>query len=96
MPITTAPITGSSNVTNPCHAAFVNPRFMSFFESADKKRPGDAVGDYKKAGQLLADDAACLAFAYLQNVQLIKPWVQGAGSNALYENYWRSISILKH
>lgn len=91
-----SPYNWFSNVTNSCHAAFVNPRFMSLLESADKKRPGGAVGDYKKAGQVLADDAACLAFAYLQNVQLIKPWVQGAGSNALYENYWRSISILKH
>jgi hypothetical protein len=29
-------------------------------------------------------------------VQLIKPWVQGAGGNALYENYWTNVSILKH
>jgi hypothetical protein len=29
-------------------------------------------------------------------VQLIKPWVQGAGGNSLYENYWTGIRILKH
>jgi hypothetical protein len=33
---------------------------------------------------------------YRQAVQLIKPWVQGAGGNALYENYWTNVSILKH
>jgi oligopeptide transport system substrate-binding protein len=91
-----SPYNWFSSVTDACHAAFVNPHFMSLVEAANKKPPGDAVGDYKRAGQLLADDADCLGFAYLQNVQLIKPWVQGAGSNALYENYWRSVSILKH
>jgi ABC-type oligopeptide transport system substrate-binding subunit len=85
-----------TNIDNPCHAAVVNPQFTSLVAAADKKRPGDALDDYKKAGQLLADEAACPAIAYWQAVQLIKPWVQGAGTNTLYENYWTSISILKH
>jgi ABC-type oligopeptide transport system substrate-binding subunit len=85
-----------TNVDNACHAGVVNPKFTNLVAAGDRKQPGDALGDYKQAGQLLADDADCPEFAYLQNVQLMKPWVQGAGSNALYENYWRSISILKH
>jgi len=56
----------------------------------------EALAEYKKAGQILADDAACPALAYQEGVQLIKPWVRGAGGNALYENYWTGISILKH
>lgn len=85
-----------TQVRNHCRAAVVDPQFASLVAAADKKRPDEAVSDYKRAGQLLADDAACPAIAYQQAVQLIKPWVQGAGTNTLYEYYWTSISILKH
>jgi oligopeptide transport system substrate-binding protein len=85
-----------TNVDNPCHVAVVNSQFQSLLAAADTKRPVDALGDYKKAGQLLIDAAACPAVVYQEGVQLIKPWVRGAGGNALYENYWSGISILKH
>ena len=85
-----------SNIDNQCHAAVVDAEFQSLVAAADRKRPVDALGDYKKAGQLLADDAACPALVYQEAVQLIKPWVRGAGGNTLYENYWTGISILKH
>jgi oligopeptide transport system substrate-binding protein len=79
-----------------CHATVVNPQFQDLVAAADKKRPADALVDYRSAGQLMANDAACPALAYEESVQLIKPWVVGAGGNPLYENYWTSISILKH
>jgi len=84
------------NLPGACSVAKVNPEFMSLVAAADKKRPDDAVGDYKKALQLLGNDAVCSAIAYQQSVQLIKPWIRGAGANALYEYYWTSISIIKH
>ena len=85
-----------ANIDTQCHVAVVDPQFHSLVAAGDKKRPVEALGDYKKAGQLLADDAACPALVYQQAAQLIKPWVRGAGGNVLYENYWTSISILKH
>jgi len=85
-----------SQLNSPCHAALINAQFTDLVAAGDKKRPDDAVADYKKAGQLLAEDAACPALTYQQGVYLIKPWVVGAGGNTLYENYWTSISILKH
>ncbi len=85
-----------SNLPGPCHAAVVNPQFIALLAAADPKVPTGALSDYKKAGQLLADIAACPPLVYRQAVQLIKPWVQGAGGNALYENYWTSVSILEH
>ena len=85
-----------TDILNPCHAAAVDPQFTSLVAAADGKRPLDALGEYKQAGQMLADQAACPALEYQQAVQLIKPWVQGAGTNTLYENFWTSISILKH
>jgi oligopeptide transport system substrate-binding protein len=85
-----------TNVDRSCNAAVVNPEFQRLLAAGDSKRPVDAVGDYKKAGQLLANDAACPALAYMEATLLVKPWVQGAGGNTLYENYWTGISILKH
>jgi len=85
-----------ANIDNECHIAVVDLRFQSFVAKADAQRPIEALGDYKKAGQLLLDDAACPALVYQEAVQLVKPWVRGAGGNTLYENYWTSISILKH
>jgi oligopeptide transport system substrate-binding protein len=85
-----------TNIDNQCHVAVVDPQFQSLVAAGDKKLPAEALGEYKKAGQLLAEAAACPALVYQEAVQLIKPWVRGAGGNALYENYWTSISILKH
>jgi ABC-type transport system substrate-binding protein len=85
-----------TEISNPCHAAAVDPQFTSLVAAADTKRPLDALAEYKQAGQMLADQAACPALEYQQAVQLIKPWVQGAGTSTLYENWWTSISILKH
>ncbi len=83
-------------VDRPCHAAVVNPQFQRLVASGDAKPLADGLRDYKTAGQLLADVAACPALVYMEAVQLVKPWVQGAGGNTLYENYWSGISILKH
>jgi ABC-type oligopeptide transport system, periplasmic component len=85
-----------TNIDNQCHAAVVDPQFQGLVAAADRERPIAALVDYKRAGQLLANDAACPALVYQEAVQLIKPWVQGAGGNTLYENYWTGITILKH
>jgi ABC-type oligopeptide transport system substrate-binding subunit len=79
-----------------CRAAKIDPRFVSLIARANKKLPADALGDYKQVAQLLVDKAACFALVYHQRAILIKPWVQGAGVNNLYENHWTGISILKH
>jgi oligopeptide transport system substrate-binding protein len=85
-----------TNVDKPCYVGVATPQFQSLVAAGDGKQPVVGLGDYKKAGQLLADTAACPALVYMQAVQLVKPWVQGAGGNTLYENYWTGISILKH
>jgi ABC-type oligopeptide transport system substrate-binding subunit len=85
-----------SNVGGQCHATTSSPQFIALMAAANRKLPADSLNDYKQAGQLLAASAACPAVAYDQAVQLIKPWVRGAGGNALYENDWSGISIIKH
>jgi oligopeptide transport system substrate-binding protein len=75
---------------------YANPTFWTLTKQADAKLPTDALHLYQQAFQLLADDAACPALVYKQGVFLIKPWVSGAGGNALYEFDWRDIAIFDH
>jgi hypothetical protein len=63
---------------------------------ADAKVPADALKKYAQAGQILVADAAYIGLDYNQATLPVKPYVQGAGGNALYENYWIGISIRKH
>jgi oligopeptide transport system substrate-binding protein len=81
---------------NPVFCNFENPQFRTIADAADKTLPGEALADYVKAEQLLADSAACAALVYGLGIYLIHQWVQGAGGNALFESYWTGISILAH
>ncbi len=55
-----------------------------------------SISDYQKAGKQLISDIAGANLEYGANQYFIKPYVQGAGGNALYDNSWTSISILQH
>jgi oligopeptide transport system substrate-binding protein len=81
---------------NATFCSFANPQFRNTIDSADKKLPLEALADYVKAGQLLANGGACSALVYGQGIYLVHQWVKGAGGNALYEWYWTDISILAH
>jgi oligopeptide transport system substrate-binding protein len=70
--------------------------FAGLTAAADAKLPADAVAQYRQAAQLLADETVCPALIYLQGYFLIKPWVSGAGGNALYEFDWTGIQIFEH
>jgi oligopeptide transport system substrate-binding protein len=85
-----------ANLGHQCHAATADPQFQALVTTADTKSPADAVADYRQAGQILMADAACPALVYQEAVQLVKPWVLGAGGNVLYENYWTGIGIREH
>jgi ABC-type oligopeptide transport system substrate-binding subunit len=53
------------------------PDFSALIASADRKPLADALPDYLKAGQMLADDYAYAALYYLVRTVVIKPYVQG-------------------
>jgi oligopeptide transport system substrate-binding protein len=69
-------------------------------DSAVKKAEGEtgsqANGDFVTAGKQLISDVAGATLEYGANQYFIKPYVQGGGGNALYDNSWTSISILQH
>ena len=55
-----------------------------------------AGGDYESAGRTLVDGSVYAALLYGVQQYLVKPWVRGAGGNALYDDSWTSVRILAH
>jgi oligopeptide transport system substrate-binding protein len=69
-------------------------------DSAVKKAEGEtgsqATTDFQTANKQLIKDYAYADLEYGANQYFIKPYVQGGGGNALYDNSWTSVSILAH
>lgn len=78
------------------NGGYSNPRFDAAVRDADAKPSSQALPDYDRAGQILVGDVAYAALVYGVRGYLIKPYVRGAGGNALYEYSWAEIKILKH
>jgi oligopeptide transport system substrate-binding protein len=62
----------------------------------DSETGAQSISDYQTAGKQLIKDIAYADLEYGSNQYFIKPYVQGGGGNALYDNSWSSISILQH
>lgn len=75
---------------------YQNPAFDPLIRKADAELPGDGLKDYLQAGKMLVADVAYIPLVYRDGIYLVKPYVKGAGGNALYENYWSGISIRRH
>jgi ABC-type oligopeptide transport system substrate-binding subunit len=55
-----------------------------------------AMADYKSLSQMLIDDVAYIPLFYSVGAFLIKPYVQGAGSNNFVDYPWNNVQILQH
>ncbi|MDQ6882995.1 MAG: peptide ABC transporter substrate-binding protein [Candidatus Dormibacteraeota bacterium] len=75
---------------------YSNPQLDSLVKTADGKKLDDALADYKKASQMMIDDAAYAPLVYTQGVFLFKPYVKGAGANGFNDFYWNEIQIAQH
>ncbi|MDQ6709171.1 MAG: peptide ABC transporter substrate-binding protein [Candidatus Dormibacteraeota bacterium] len=75
---------------------YSNPQVDSLVKTADGKKLDDALADYKKASQMMIDDAAYAPLVYTQGVFLFKPYVKGAGANGFNDFYWNEIQIAQH
>lgn len=77
-------------------SCYSNPQLDDLVKSANQKPLSAALGDYKKAGQILIDQAVTGNLNYGTQPYLVQPYVKGTGGNALYDYYWSEIKILKH
>jgi oligopeptide transport system substrate-binding protein len=88
-----------------CSQAFVgggnddgicDPRIDTAVKKAEGETGSQSITDYITANKQLITDVAGANIEYGANQYFIKPYVQGGGGNALYDNAWNNISILAH
>ncbi len=75
---------------------FCDPRVDTPVKKAEAETGAQAVTDYTTAGKQLITDVIGANLFYQTATYFIKPYVQGGGGNALYDNNWTGISILVH
>jgi hypothetical protein len=68
----------------------------SAVKKAESESGSQSITDFQTANKQLIKDYAYADLEYGANQYFIKPYVQGGGGNALYDNSWSSISILSH
>lgn len=77
-------------------AGYNSPTFSSLVAQADAQQLAVVLPTYRRAGQLIMDDAIIAPLLYYMRTVLAKPYVDGYGANALWEYRWTAIRILSH
>ena len=77
-------------------SCYSNPTVDKTVAGADATNDPSAAGDYRAAGMDLISDSAFAGLFYGVQEYLVHPYVKGAGGNALYDNYWTELRILRH
>jgi ABC-type oligopeptide transport system substrate-binding subunit len=85
-------VTGASS-SGSCYA---NPNLDRVVAAADAAQPAAALVNYRVAGYMLVNDSAFGGLLYGVQQYLVHQYVRGAGGNALYDNPWSGVRILKH
>ncbi len=81
---------------NSSGSCYSNPNLDKLVAGADASSDPSAVNDYRSAGTMLVSDSVFAGLLYGVQEYLVHAYVKGAGGNALYDNYWTEVRILKH
>jgi len=85
-------VTGASS-SGSCYS---NPNLDKEVSSADAALVTSGTAGYRVAGFMLVNDSIFGGLLYGVQQYLVHPYVKGAGGNALYDNDWTGVRILKH
>jgi ABC-type oligopeptide transport system substrate-binding subunit len=77
-------------------SCYSNPTVDALVKNANTKSLAQSLADYKKANQILIDDAVTGNLVYGIQQYVVHPYVKGAGGNALYDFRFSGIRILQH
>src|SRR6266852_4569855 len=77
-------------------ACYSNSTLDSMAKDANQHPLDQSLDTYKKMNQILVDNCVTGNLYYGIQQYLVHPYVQGAGGNALYDNYWADVKILQH
>jgi oligopeptide transport system substrate-binding protein len=79
-----------------CGSGYDTPAWDSAAAAADAMPLSAATPGYQAMMKMLEDDATYIPLYYSQGAFLIKPYVQGAGTNDFFDYYWNGIQIQSH
>ena len=79
-----------------CGCGYRSPDFLQRLQEAEQRPAADAVTDYLAANKMLIRDVAYSALVYGVRAMLVKPYVRGAGTSALYEYRWSEVEVVSH
>ena len=79
-----------------CTSGYNTPAYDALVKKADTETGDQAAADYKTLAQMLISDVVYIPLYYTVGAFLIKPYVQGAGTNAFSDYLWNGIQILQH
>ena len=77
-------------------SCYSNPNLDKVVAGADAAAPAAGTSAYKVAGFLLVNDSVFAGLLYGVQQYLVHAYVKGAGGNALYDNSWTGIRIVRH
>ena len=79
-----------------CTSGYDTSQYDRVLAQADTMDVNSALPLYKQLSQMLINDVAYIPLYYSVGAFLFKPYVQGAGTNNFFDNYWNTLKILKH
>ena len=75
---------------------FCDPKIDKLVALAQTQSGSQAIATFQQANALMVQDATFAILYYAANQYFIKPYVKGAGGNALNDYPWTGISIMAH
>jgi oligopeptide transport system substrate-binding protein len=87
-------VAGCPDVT--CTSGYTTKAYEQLLARADTEHIPAAMGDYNALSRMLIDDVVYIPLYYTLSAFLIKPYVQGAGTNNLYDYPWSQIRLTAH
>jgi oligopeptide transport system substrate-binding protein len=85
-------VTGASS-SGSCYS---NPSMDQLIADADAAPLDQSLVRYTIAGHTLINDSIFAPLVYGVQQYLVHPYVKAAGGNALYDNYWTAVRVLRH
>jgi len=79
-----------------CTSGYATKAYDDLLAKANAEPLASALADYKSLSQMLINDVAYIPLFYSVGAFLIKPYVQGAGSNNFVDYPWNNVQILSH
>lgn len=88
--------TGLGCPDSSCTTGWSSKDYDTMLAKADAEPLNQALPTYKALGKMVSDNALYIPLYYSVGAFLIKPYLEGAGTNSFFDNDWNTIKIHQH